>query len=107
MVTRSQTDVSKVKELLSCAPVLALPNFTKDFVLEVNASGGGIGVALMQWLHPIAYINKILNTQQQLLSMYEKKLLVVVLRVQKWRHYLLNKHFIIKTDHYSLKYILD
>ena len=31
----------------------------------------------------------------------------VVFAVQKWRHYLLNRHFTIKTGHYSLKYILD
>jgi len=30
----------------------------------------------------------------------------MVMAVQKWRHYLLNTHFIIRTDHRSLKFIL-
>jgi len=45
--------------------------------------------------------------QQQSLSTFEKKLLVIVFAVQKWRHYRLNTHFIIRTDHKSLRYILN
>nr|KYP35812.1 Retrovirus-related Pol polyprotein from transposon 17.6 [Cajanus cajan] len=97
----------KLKELLSNTPILALPDFSKVFVVEVDASGGGIGAVLMQDHHPIFYISRILNLQQQSLSTYEKELLAVVFAIQRWRHYLLNRHFIIKTDHYSLKYILD
>lgn len=51
-------------------------------MLEVDASGGGggTGAVLMQGLHPIAYISRILNTQQQLLSTYEKELLAIFLQ---------------------------
>nr|KYP45064.1 TMV resistance protein N [Cajanus cajan] len=87
--------------------VLALPNFSKEFVLEVDASGQGVGAVLMQDRHPIAYISRCFNQQQQALSTYEKELLGVVFAVQKWRHYLLPKKFTIRTDHQSLKYILD
>ncbi|GKC68331.1 putative mitochondrial protein [Tanacetum coccineum] len=41
------------------------------------------------------------------LSTYEKELLAVVLALQKWRGYLLDSHFKIRTDHFSLKYMLD
>jgi len=97
----------KLKTQLSTAPVLALPNFSKDFVLEVDASGQGVGAVLMQDRHPIAYISRSFNQQQQALLTYEKELLGVVFAVQKWRHYLLPKKFTIRTDHQSLKYILD
>ena len=96
-----------LKDSLIQSPVLALPDFSKVFVVEVDASGYGIGVVLMQNHHPIAFISRVLNIQQQSLSTYEKELLAVVFAVQKWRHYLLNSHFIIRIDHRSLQYILS
>ena len=96
-----------LKQLLSSTPVLALPNFSKEFVVEVYASCFGIGAVLMQESHPIAYISRTLKKQQQSLSTYEKELLAMVFAVQKWRHYLLPNRFVIKTDHSSLKYILE
>ncbi|GJV00542.1 putative mitochondrial protein [Tanacetum coccineum] len=50
---------------------------------------------------------KTLANKHQSLSAYEKELLVVVLALQKWRGYLLDIHFKIRTDHFSLKYVLD
>lgn len=41
-----------------------------------------------------------------LLAVYEE-LLAIVHAVKKWRHYLLRRHFIIRTYHQSLKYLLE
>lgn len=81
----------QLKDLLLQAPVLRLPDFNKTFVVEVDASGVGLGAILMQEHHPIAFISQALNQQQQSLSTYEKELLAVVFAVQKWCHYLLNR----------------
>jgi len=43
------------------SPVLALPNFTKNFVVEIDASGGKIGAILIQDSHSIAYLSRALS----------------------------------------------
>lgn len=98
---------NQLKTSMTTTPVLALPNYSKDFVLETDASGMGLGVVLMQDGHPIAYWSKGLSTKDQALSTYEKELMAGVLEVLKWRYYLLGRHFLIKTDHQSLKYLIE
>jgi len=85
------------------APVLALPDFTKVFAVVTDASGFGIGVFLMLEGHPIAYRSKALSSKYQSLTTYEQELMAMVMAVKKWRSYLLGRHFIIKTDHFSFK----
>ena len=54
----------QLKKKLTETPVLALPDCSKTFVVEVDASGLGIGAVLMQDHHSIAYIIRHLNHQQ-------------------------------------------
>lgn len=92
---------------MTTAPVLAVPNFDKPFIIEPDASKTGIGAVLMQDGHPLAYISRSLGPKWQALSVYEKELLAIVFSVQKWEQYLSNGHFIIKTDQKSLKWLLQ
>lgn len=92
---------------MSTAPVLTLQNYAKPFMLECDASGKGVGAELMQEGRPIAFYSKALSPTRLGLSTYEKELLAVVMAVTKWRHYLLGRQFLIKTDHQSLKFLLE
>lgn len=92
---------------MTTAQVLMLPNYTKPFILECDASGRGVGVVLMQEGRPIAYYSKALSPTSLGLSTYEKELLAVVMSITKWRHYLLGRQFLIKIDHQSLKFLLE
>ncbi|KAD3067011.1 hypothetical protein E3N88_34891 [Mikania micrantha] len=103
----AQFACEQLKVALSTSPVLALPDFTKTFVIETDASSKGLGAVLMQDNHPLAFISKGLSMKQQVMSVYEKELLAVLMAVKHWHHYLIAKHFIIETDHKSLKYLLD
>ncbi|KAJ4807007.1 polyprotein [Rhynchospora pubera] len=97
----------KLKQAMTSAPVLAMPDFNKPFVIETNASEKGIGAVLMQEKKPLAYISKSLGIKNQGLSTYEKEFLALLTAVHKWRHYLLGSKFIIKTDQISLKHLLE
>lgn len=96
-----------LKEALVATPVLAIPDFTKPFTLETDASDVGLGAVLMQEGHPLAYLSKSLCAKNQALSTYEKECMAILLAVEKWRPYLQTVPFTIKTDHKSLLYLTD
>ncbi|GJV75382.1 retrotransposon-related protein [Tanacetum coccineum] len=98
----AQVAFEQLQQAMCQAPVLALPNFQEEFIIETDASGYGIGAVLQQKGHPIAFLSKTLAPRHQSLSAYEKELLAVVVALQKWRGYLLDRHFKIRTDHFSL-----
>ncbi|KAE8707521.1 Detected protein of unknown function [Hibiscus syriacus] len=66
-----------VKQKMTEVPVLALPDFDKVFEVNCDASGVGIGGVLSQ----------------------------AVQSLKHWRHYPVQKEFILFTDHEALKYI--
>lgn len=94
-----------LKEKLTHAPILSLPNFFKSFEIECDASNVGIGAVLMQEGHPIAYFSEKLNGAALNYPTYDKELYALVRALQTWQHYLLPKEFVIHSDHESLKYL--
>ncbi|XP_019435366.1 PREDICTED: uncharacterized protein LOC109341851, partial [Lupinus angustifolius] len=95
----------RLKEKLTHAPILALPNFAKSFEIECDASNVGIGAVLMQEGHPVAYFSEKLGGPMLNYSTYDKELYALVRALQTWQHYLLSKEFVIHSDHESLKYL--
>jgi hypothetical protein len=105
----SDTEVAfqTLKRALITAPVLALPSFTEQFVIETDACDVGIGAVLSQSGHPLAYVSRALGPRNKGLSVYEKEYLAILLAVQQWRPYLQAGEFIIRTDHKSLSHLAD
>ncbi|KAK8949103.1 hypothetical protein KSP39_PZI005439 [Platanthera zijinensis] len=97
----------KFKRAVSQPPVLQQPDFQQPFVVETDAADAGVGAVLLQKERLIAFFSKALGPKNVGLSTYEKELLAIVLAVQHWRHYLVGCSFIIRTDHQSLKFMLE
>nr|XP_023879731.1 uncharacterized protein LOC111992135 [Quercus suber] len=98
---------NELKAAVVQPPVLALPDFSKSFIIECDASGYGLGAVLMQEQRPIAYHSQALKGKHLHLSAYETELLALATAVKKWRPYLLGRPFIVRTDHQSLKFLLE
>jgi len=76
-------------------------------MIECDARGTGLGAILMQDGQPIAFLSKALKGKALHLSTYEKELLSLVIAMQKWRPYLLGYTFTVRTNHQSLKFLLE
>lgn len=70
-------------ETLISVVVLALSDMNDKFVVETDASGFRISVVLMHKGHPNEFINKALAPKQQVLSVYEKELMTIMLTIKK------------------------
>lgn len=62
--------------------VLAAPDFSKEFIVETNASRKGLRVVLMQLGHLITFLSKVLSLQNQGKFVYEQELMAIVLALK-------------------------
>lgn len=103
--------VSKLKEKLTSAPILILPNPANVFVVYTDASATYMGAVLHQvdpnsnqLLGGVAYEFKKFNKGELNYPVKKKRNFTrSFYALQKWRHFLLDTRFILYTDHQSLK----
>ena len=77
------------------------------FEVETNANDYAIGVVLYQDGKPIAFESKKLDSAQRRYTVQERELFAVIHALKTWRHYLYGNHFVVTTNHESLKYFCD
>ena len=105
-----EQDFQRLKQLLCSAPILAYPDFGKEFFLQTDASDYGVGAVLSQLddlrnEKVIAYASKALSPREQKYSTTEKEALAVVFGTAHFRVYLLGRHFKLITDHNALRWL--
>lgn len=102
-----------LKTKLVSAPVLAYADFSRPFILETDASHGGLGAVLSQELEgkvrPIAYASRGLRPTERNMTNYSSmKLEFLALKwamTEKFREYLLGHQCIIFTDNNPLSHL--
>ena len=102
---KAEESFKTLKAKLTSAPVLVLPDTSKDFVVFCDASLQGLGCVLMQEGHVVAYASRQLKPHEHNYPTHDLELAAVVYALKKWRPYLFGNRCEIFSDHKSLKYL--
>ncbi|KAH0775084.1 hypothetical protein KY290_012221 [Solanum tuberosum] len=94
-----------LKDKLTFAPVMTLPEGTEGFVVYCDASRVGLGCVLMQHGKVIAYSSRQLKVHEKNYPTHDLELAAVVFALKIWRHYLYGVHVDVFTDHKILQYV--
>lgn len=101
--------LTRIKECLISAPVLACPDFDLPFTIQTDASDYGLGAILSQVRDGaekvICYLSRSLNKAERQYTTTEKECLAVLFAIEKLRPYVEGTKFTVITDHYSLKWL--
>ncbi|GKE10467.1 putative reverse transcriptase domain-containing protein, partial [Tanacetum coccineum] len=92
---------------LAGAPILALPEGSKDFIAYCDASKKGLGAVLMQREKVITYASCQLKIHEKNYTTHDLELEAVVFALKIWRHYLYGIKCMVFTDHKILQHILN
>ena len=107
---KCQMAFKQLKEKITMAPALCMPNNEDPFCIKTDGLGIGIGAILSQqqgdcW-HPIAFISCSLNDAEWNYHAADLEMAAIIFALKEWRQYLLDtKHpFMILTDYKNLEY---
>ncbi|XP_057691272.1 uncharacterized protein LOC130915330 [Corythoichthys intestinalis] len=98
-----------LKQRLTTAPVLGYPHPDGKFILDTDASSNSVGAVLSQIQsgkeRVLTYASSHLSPAQQRYCVTRRELLAVVRFTRQFRHYLLGRKFLLRTDHGSLTWL--
>ena len=105
-----QAAFDSLKQALSEAPVLQVPDFSKEFMLVTDASDLAISAVLNQRggeeLAPVSYYSRLLTSAERNYSTYERECLAVLFGCEKCHSYLEHKQFELHCDNFALCWLL-
>ena len=109
--TECQEAFNSLKAALASPPILGYPLVDGLFTLDTDASLDGIGAVLSQEQDGvekvIAYYTRALTHTERKYCVTRRELLAVVESVKHFHHCLYGRHFVIRTDHGSLRWLLN
>ena len=111
-LTQSHIDaIELLRECICNAPVFPYPSTEHTFLLDCDASDTAIGCELLQLVdgkeHIIAFGSFALTPPQRRYCTTRKELLAVLRFTREFRHYLLGRPFVVRTDHNSLTWLMS
>ena len=101
-----QKALDKIKTLITEAPVLEYYNPTDDLTIQCDASGKGLGAALLQNGRPIAYFSRALTDTETRYASIEREMLAVVSALERFHQYTFGRFTQVVSDHKPLEMIV-
>ena len=98
---------TKLKQVISQAPVLKMYDINKPVTISVDASQNGMGAVLLQDGKPVEYASRALTATQKSYAQIEKELLAIVFGCERFQQYICYKDTTVETDHKPLESICD
>ena len=99
---------SRMKELITQAPVLQYDDVKKEVSLECDSSEVGLGAVIKQGGHPIAYASRSLTKTERNYAQIEKECLAIVFAAERFGQCILGKEKVkVFSDHKPLETILS
>ena len=100
-----------LKKALTTAPILQVFDEEKPHEVWVDASDYAVGATLVQpsddgktWL-PVEYLSHRLSVAEQNYDATTREFVSILSALKRWRHYLLGAHFIVRSNHASLRWL--
>jgi len=109
-----QSAFNSLKEQITTAPILALPENSRPFQIEADSSDFTTRAVLSQqspednkW-HPVAFLSKSLSPVERNYEIHDKEMLAIVRALEEWRHFVegTEHRCEIWTDHKNLQYFM-
>jgi len=107
-----QADFDRIKAVIDQIKSLRLPDFSKRFYVETDASIHSLGAVLLQQderglLQPVEWLSKSFDQTQLNWSIAEKECFAAIYAIEKWEKYLKPQRFTLYTDHANLALLFN
>ena len=107
--TEEEDSFQCLRQFILESPVLAYPDYSKEFLLDTDASLDGAGAVLSQIQdgeeRVIAYFSKTFSPAERNYCVTRRELLAIVMATKHFRPYLYGRKFGMRTDHASLQWL--
>lgn len=107
--TECSHSFEKLKNALMSPTILQYPDFSRQFIITVDASKYGIGAILSQYHDnedlPISYASKSFTKGESNKPTIEQELIAIHFAIKHFRPYIYGTEFLVKSDHRPLVYL--
>ena len=108
---KCQKSFDTLKQALISSPILAFPTEEGRFIIDADASLAGMGSVLSQVQDGVekvvSYYSKTFSKPERQYCVTRKELLAVVSSIKNFHHYLYGRHFLVRSDHGALRWLIN